>query len=64
MVLEEKTPNLLALLTAYAGGDSSVVLVVPQPPTPTSAQAATAEAAEKKRKKGKVTKGSEEREIT
>jgi len=33
MVLDEKTPDLLALLTAHAGGNSLMVPVVPQPPT-------------------------------
>ena len=33
MVLEEKTPDLLALLTAHAGGNAPAVPVVPRPPT-------------------------------
>ena len=60
MVLEEKTPDLLALLTTYAGGNSPVVLVGLRPPTLAPAQVATAE---KKRKKGKETEGSKEGEI-
>ena len=54
MVLEEKTPDLLALLTAHAGGNSPVVPVVPQPPTPAPGHAATTKATEKKRKMGKA----------
>lgn len=32
MVLEEKTPDLLAMLTAHIEGNSLVVPVVPRPP--------------------------------
>ena len=63
MVLEKKTPNLLALLTTHAEGNSPMVLVVLRPLTPTLAQVATAEAVEKKRKRGKATEGSDEGEI-
>lgn len=63
MVLEVKTPNLLALLIAHAGGDSPMVLIVPRPPTLALAYAATIDVTEKKRKRGKTTKGSEEEEI-
>ena len=63
MVLEKKTPNLLALLTTHAEGNSSMVPVVLRPLTPTLAQAATVEAVEKKRKRGKATEGSDEGEI-
>ena len=56
MVLEEKTPDLLALLTVHTEGNSPMVLVIPRPPTPTPVQAATTEAIEKKRKKGKAAK--------
>ena len=34
MGIEEKTPDLLALLIAYAGGSSPAVAVTPRPPTP------------------------------
>lgn len=64
MVLEEKTLDLLALLTAHAGGDSPMVPIVPRPPTPALAQIATLEATKKKRKRGKATKGTEEGEIS
>ena len=60
MVLEEKIPNLLALLTARAGGNSPMVLVGLRPPTPALAQVA---ATEKKRRKGKATEGSKKGEI-
>ena len=63
MVLEEKTPYLLALLTAHAEGDSPVVLIVPRPPTLALAHAAIADVTKKKRKRGKKTEGSEEEEI-
>lgn len=36
MIIEEKTPDLLALLTAHDGGNAPTVPVVPQPPTPAS----------------------------
>lgn len=60
MVLEEKTPDLLALPTAYARGDSPVVPIVPRPPTLAMAQVATTEATKKKRKRGKAIEGTEE----
>ena len=63
MVLEKKTPNLLALLTTHTEGNSPMVPVVLRPLTPTLAQAATVEAVEKKRKRGKATEGSDEGEI-
>ena len=55
MVLEEKTLDLLALLTAHTGGNFPVVPIVPRPPTPTPAQVAAVEAAKKKRTMGKAT---------
>lgn len=64
MVLEEKTFDLLALLTAHVGGDSPVVPIVPHPSTPALAQIATSEATKKKRKRGKATEGAEEGEIS
>ena len=51
MVLEEKTPDLLALLIAYVGGNAPVVLVVPRPPTPILPHPTASKATEKKRKK-------------
>ena len=63
MVLEEKTLDLLALLTAHVRGDSPVVLIVPRPPTLAIAHAAIANVIKKKRKKGKTTEGSEEGDI-
>ena len=50
MVLEEKTPDLLALLTAHAGGDSSIVLIVPRPLTLALAHAAIANVTKRKGK--------------
>ena len=64
MVLEEKMPDLLALLTAHIGGDALVVPIVPRPPTLGPSHISTADAPEKKRKRGKQTEGSEEGEIT
>ena len=58
MVLEEKTLDLLALLTTHVGGNSPVVPIIPRPPTPAPAQAV-----KKKRKRGKATEGSKEGEI-
>ena len=63
VVLEEKTSDLLALLTAHARGNSPVVPIVPRPPTPALAQVAIAEVVEKKRKRGKAIEGLEEGEI-
>ena len=63
MVLEEKMPDLLALLTAHVGGDTSVVPIVTWPPTPAPSHIPTADAPNKKRKRGKQTEDSEEREI-
>ena len=53
MVLEEKTLDLLALLTAHAGGDTLMVPIVPRPPTPAPPHTPTTNAHEKKRKGGK-----------
>ena len=63
MVLEEKTPDLLALLTTHAEGDYPAMLIIPQPPTPTPAHAATTDVTEKKRKRGKTAEGSKEGKI-
>ena len=52
MVLKEKTPNLLALLTAHVRGASQEILVVPRPPTTAHAIASSSDTADKKRKKG------------
>ena len=64
MVLEEKTPNLLALLTTHAGGNALTIPIVPQPPTPTPIHATSDDALEKKRKRGKASESAEEGEIT
>ena len=67
MVFEERTPDLLALLTAHVGGASLAISVVPRPLTPTLTCASSGDAAEKKRKKGqggKGPEGTEEGEIT
>ena len=64
MVLEEKTPNLLALLTAHAGGSTPTVSMVPRLPTPTPTCAPFGDAVEKKRKRGKGSEGTKEGEIT
>ena len=69
MSFEEKTPDLLALLTAHAGGSSLTVAVTPCPLTPiaTSTSSAamstsSAAAANKKGKWGQGSKGSEDAE--
>lgn len=67
MGFEEKTPDLLALLTVHAGGSSPIVMVVPQPPTPALMRASSVDATNKKRKRaqdGKGTEGPEEGEVT
>lgn len=64
MVLEEKTPDLLALLTTHAGGNTPTVPMVPRPPAPAPTRAPSSDAIEKKRKRGKGSKGAEEGEIT
>ena len=67
MKFEEKTPNHLALLTAYTGGVSPAISVVPRPPTLALVCASFDDATEKKRKEGqggKGPKGAEEGEIT
>ena len=67
MKFEEKTPNLLALLTTYTGSVSPAISVVPRPPTLALVCASFDDATEKKRKKGqggKGPKGVEEGEIT
>ena len=64
MVQEEKTLDLLALLTAHAGGNTPTVLVVPQPLTPAPTRVPFDDATEKKRKRGKGSEGTEEGEIT
>ena len=63
MVLEERTPNLLALLSTHAKGDALVIPIVPRPPTLAPSHVPTANALEKKRKKGKQIEDSEEGEI-
>jgi len=63
---EKKTPDLLALLTAHAGGSSPAV-VVTRPPTPAAKHTSPADAGDKKRKRaqgGKGTEGTDEGEIS
>lgn len=67
MGFEEKTPDLLALLTAHAGGAFPAIPMVLWPPTPAPTRASSSDAANKKRKKGQGGKGpmdTEEGEIT
>ena len=67
MVLKEKTPDLLELLTAHAGVTSPAVPVVPQPPTPAPTHSSSGDAVNKKRKKvqkGKGFKDAEEGKVT
>ena len=59
MDFEEKTSDLLALLTAHVKGFSPVIAVMPRPPTPATARTSLAEATNKKRKHGQGGKGSE-----
>ena len=64
---EEKTPDLLALLIAHAGGASPAVSIVPQPPTLAPTRAFFGDTIDKKRKRGQEGKGSkdvEEGEVT
>ena len=66
MVFEEKTPDLLVLLTTHTGGASPAIPMVPQPPTPTPMRISSNDATEKKRKRGqgdKSPEGTEEGEI-
>ena len=62
MGFEEKTPDLLAQLTAHAGGSSPAVAMTPRPPTPVATHASHADATNKKRKWGQGSKGSEDAE--
>ena len=67
MGFEEKTPDLLALLTAHAGGSFPTVVVVTQPPTPAPTRTFSMKAANKKWKKAqgdKGTEGAKEGEVT
>ena len=59
MGFEEKTPDLLALLTAHVGGMSLAVVVTPCPPTPVAVHTSPVEAIDKKRKRGRGGKGPE-----
>ena len=61
MGFEEKTPDLLALLTAHAGGSSPVVAMTPRPPTPVTMRT-LADVVNKKRKRAKGGKGSKNTE--
>ena len=51
MGFEKKTPDLLALLTADAGGSFPVVAVVPQPPTPAATHTSSDDTGDKKWKR-------------
>ena len=62
MGFEEKTPDLLALLTAHAEGSSPAVAMTPHPPTLVAMHASHAGATNKKRKWGQGSKGSEDAE--
>ena len=67
MGFEEKTPDLLALLTAYTGGSTPAVVVVPRPPILALTRASSADAINKKRKRaqgGKDNEGVKEGEVT
>ena len=67
MGFEEKTLDLLALLTAHTGGSSPTVVVVTWPPTLAATHTSTTDARDKKRKMaqgGKGAEGTKEREIT
>ena len=52
MGFEEKTPDLLALLTAHAGGSSPIVVMTPRLPTLIATHTSPADVANKKRKRG------------
>ena len=51
MGFKEKTPNLLGLLIAHAGGSSLVVAMVPGPPTSAATHMSFANIGDKKRKR-------------
>ena len=51
MCFKEKTPDLLVLLTAHAGGSSPAVAVVPRPPTPAATHVSSVDVEDKKRKR-------------
>ena len=59
MGFEEKTPDLLALLTAHNGGGSPTVLVMTRPPTLALTCTSFVEAVDKKRKMAQGVKGPE-----
>lgn len=61
--LEEKTSDLLALLTAHVGANAPIVPVVPQPPTLAPMCAPSCDAPQKKRKRGKGSEAPEEGKI-
>ena len=67
MVLEEKTLDLLALLTTHSRGASLAVPMVPRPPTLTPTRASSSDVVlkrEKEAKGGKGPEGAEEGEIS
>jgi len=53
VVLQRKTPNLLALLESHVEGTTPEVAVNPYPPTPLPSWVSPAEPLEKKRKRDK-----------
>ena len=59
MVLEEKTLDLLALLTTHSRGASLAVPMVPRPPTLAPTRASSSDVAVKKRKRGQGGMGPE-----
>lgn len=66
MKIEEKIPDLLALLTTHTGGSSLAVAVVTRPPTPAPTRMSSVNTVDKKWKRaqeGKGNKGAEEREV-
>ena len=63
MVLEEKTPDLLALLTTHTKGNASMVPIIPRPPTLAPSHTSTVDVLKKKRKRRKQTGSFEEVEI-
>ena len=53
MVLQRRTPNLLALLESHVGSATPEVSVDPRPPTPLPSRTSPIELVEKKRKRDK-----------
>ena len=53
MVIQNSTPNLLALLKSHVGEDLPAVLIDPRPPTPLPTRTSPFKPVEKKRKRDK-----------